>query len=77
MSADVSGDKTVVGPGDQTAAPKVDPRTMLAIWANKKDEWVRSLVGEIIQSGIACGRGTDRWGVQAVSSGERARRAHA
>ena len=51
MSSDVGDDKTVVGSGDETAPAKVDPRSLLAIWANEKDEWVRSLVGEIIQSG--------------------------
>lgn len=51
MAADVNGDATVDGSGGKTSAAKADPRTLLAIWANEKDEWVRSLVGEIVQSG--------------------------
>jgi hypothetical protein len=38
------------------AEPRIsvlDPRALLANWANKNDEWVRLIVGEVIQSGKA------------------------
>lgn len=31
----------------------LDPRALLANWANKNDEWVRLIVGDVIQSGKA------------------------
>src|SRR5450755_1781020 len=37
--------------GPTTAA--LDPRVLLAAWANDQDEWVRSIAGEVIQSGVA------------------------
>jgi hypothetical protein len=52
MSGDGGDEKTAIGSGDEGAPATADPRTLLAIWANEKDEWVRSLVGEIIQSGV-------------------------
>ena len=48
-----------VGPDEQLpgeAEPAItvlDPRALLANWANENDEWVRFLVGEVIQSGKA------------------------
>jgi energy-coupling factor transporter ATP-binding protein EcfA2 len=50
-SESVDVDETVVGAPRDVARAAVDPRTLLAVWANERDEWVRSLVGEIIQSG--------------------------
>lgn len=47
-----------VGAGARTVADErlgaaaVDPRALLAAWANEKDEWVRAIVGEVIQSGV-------------------------
>ena len=35
----------------QPSARSEDPRTLLAEWANKSDEWVRLLVAEVIASG--------------------------
>src|SRR5579872_3062491 len=41
-------------PGDaEPAITVLDPRALLASWANKNDEWVRLIVGEVIQSGKA------------------------
>lgn len=42
-----------VASGDGLTMPVVDPRALLAKWANKSDEWVRLIVGEVIQSGKA------------------------
>ncbi len=36
---------------DEPSTPAVDPRAMLAQWANDQDDWVRFIVGEIIKSG--------------------------
>jgi hypothetical protein len=44
--------------GDKgSAITTLDPRALLAEWANKNDEWVRFVVGEVIQSGKALSNG--------------------
>lgn len=44
---------------DSTQEPKlVDPRALLADWANNSDEWVRLLVAEVLVSGRAVGAST-------------------
>lgn len=44
---------------ERTEAPiPVDPRALLAEWANSNDEWVRLLVSEIIASGRPVGEAT-------------------
>lgn len=39
--------------GAEPTIAVLDPRALLANWANKNDEWVRLIVGEVIQSGKA------------------------
>lgn len=54
MSDDVSATS-----GDSAEEPKlVDPRALLADWANTNDEWVRLLVAEVLASGRAVGAST-------------------
>lgn len=44
---------------DSTQEPKlIDPRALLADWANTSDEWVRLLVAEVLASGRAVGAST-------------------
>lgn len=44
---------------DSAEDPKlVDPRALLADWANNGDEWVRLLVAEVLVSGRAVGAPT-------------------
>ena len=38
---------------DNEPTPTIDPRTTLAEWANESDEWVRTIVAEVISSGRA------------------------
>lgn len=38
---------------EETPATALDPRLLLASWGNEKDEWVRSVVGNVIQGGVA------------------------
>ena len=40
-----------MGIADEPAPAGVDPRALLTTWANDNDEWVRSIVGDVIQSG--------------------------
>lgn len=40
-------------PNEQQEGPSVDPRVLLAEWANSNDEWVRSLVAEVLTTGRA------------------------
>lgn len=54
----MSDDVTVTS-GDSAEEPKlVDPRALLADWANTNDEWVRLLVAEVLASGRAVGAST-------------------
>ena len=48
---DAHGASAAVGIADEPAPAGVDPRALLATWANDNDEWVRSIVGDVIQSG--------------------------
>lgn len=51
MSGDLMADDV-----DSTKEPEaVDPRVLLADWANSNDEWVRLLVAEVLASGRAVG----------------------
>jgi energy-coupling factor transporter ATP-binding protein EcfA2 len=36
---------------EQPAAPQVDPRETLALWANGQDEWVRYIVRQVLSTG--------------------------
>jgi hypothetical protein len=38
---------------DELSATAVDPRVLLAEWANENDEWVRAVVADVISSGRA------------------------
>ncbi|RZT07925.1 hypothetical protein EV649_7856 [Kribbella sp. VKM Ac-2569] len=43
---------------DKLSATAVDPRVLLAEWANENDEWVRAIVAEVVSSGrTTVGRG--------------------
>lgn len=44
-----------VAPSSGLSSDEVDPRSLLAQWANENDEWVRVLVGEVIATGRAVG----------------------
>src|SRR3546814_10393603 len=47
------GDQTEAEVPDATAL--IDPRALLARWANAHDEWVRLLVSEVIATGRSVG----------------------
>ena len=54
-SQDVTADPAealVPAPEEETTAA-LDPRVLLAAWANENDEWVRYIVGGVIQGGVA------------------------
>ncbi len=44
--------------GEPEAGKLVDPRALLADWANANDEWARLLVSEVIATGRSVGAGT-------------------
>lgn len=49
--ASIESEPTAVDAVDEASLSTVDPRTLLATWANDNDEWVRAIIGEVIQSG--------------------------
>lgn len=52
-------DDAMAADADSTEEPElVDPRALLAEWANSNDEWVRLLVAEVLASGRAVGDST-------------------
>ena len=51
--AEADADETAVAVTEEAPAAALDPRVLLATWANDNDEWVRSSVGEVIQGGVA------------------------